>query len=238
LKEYTIESKVIVESKEYVEENNFQHLYSFKDGFYYYILESDNLSPLEYYYLVDRNINLFKEELNNFIGAICRKYFHGFEQKKERYKDLREDAFVFVLSCLDGLNSEKYKFHKFKLNRKGIVVESKFLSYLHLLIRWILSNYFRRFNKKRKVEVSYEQALSVQQVILKNINSINLYTDKCLEFSTKYNLGLNKDEILLFIHFNTKNTEGKEELNKLFKKYKYEFKLLSWMLFKEIRNYL
>jgi hypothetical protein len=200
-------------------------------------IKSLGISNLEYYYLVKRDIIKFKIEMDNFIGGVCRRHFPGFEQRKERYKELREDTFIFVMECLEGKKGEKYRYHKQCYNRKGELVDSKFPSYLHLLIRWNLSNYFRRWNKERKTEISLDGIASLSSIPIKERNSLIIYVDEVEKIVKQFNLNIEKDDIENFVFYSTKN-DNKEILNNLLKKYSFEFKLISWFLYKKCKKEL
>lgn len=175
-----------------------------------------NVGQLEYFYLIKKNIIKFKEELDDYTGAICREDYPGFQQRSELYKDLKEDVSTFVIGCLEGKIIKKGKTYEFKrqtVNKNGELVTNKFPSYLKLLIRWELLNFFNKYNIKRVAEVDF--SLCNSKTIENELN-VDFFIKK---YIIDFKLDLKIEEVYDYLIFKTYTEENLNEL-----------KVLCWLL--------
>ncbi len=197
-----------------------------------------NVTQLEFFYLVERDILRFKNELDDYIGSLCRRYFQGFQQKLERYRDLREDVWAFVLSCLEGKNGKKYIFQRQTINKKGVLVTNKFDSYLHLLVRWGLSNYFRYFNKKRIIEVNYDLSSNKIGDSTFSESYNDNFNNNLIKIIEEFDLDIDIQSVLdYFYYYKDIDNEGNiflnnEKENVINNSNINDFKLLNWVVYK------
>ena len=113
-------------------------------------------SKMETYWKAEDHIN-FRIELENFIGFICRKYFFGFKQSTDMYKELRSDVVAALYGFLLGGHYQK-TVDRFP---KDFGRELNFTNYLYTQIRGELTKFFNTYNKKRKREFSMDSVFEI-----------------------------------------------------------------------------
>lgn len=169
-----------------------------------------NVGQLEYFYLYNKNISKFKIELNDYIGAICRKYYQGFQQRKEIYKDLRECVSIFVLECLEGKIKRKGKTYEYReevINKKGEKVKTKFPSWVQSLIKWDLLNFFNKYNVERVAEVDFSLCNKYE------IKDAEISLDFLIKkYIIDFKLNLEFEDVYDYLNFGIYNPNQLEEL--------------------------
>jgi hypothetical protein len=176
-----------------------------------------NVGQLEYFYLHNKDLAKFKIELNDYIGAICRSKYQGFQQRTDMYKDLRERVAVFVLGCLEGKIVKKGKTYEYReevINKLGDTVKTKFPSWVQHLILWDLLNFFNKWNIERITEVDFD--LCNEHKIDDAEISVDFLIKK---YIIDFKLNLDIEDVYDYLSFGDYNPNKIEEL-----------KLICWLL--------